>query len=232
MLVAAGSSGVVHKVRAGNGEDTKPMWRMGVVRRTTYYRQEGARAEGAIQVFQPVKKGEARRGRGSGDYHVHEFSLPHNALPRLTSATDLPLPMTGVSVILCYPLVPLQVLLFFLAVYGFTAFVLFGALSAYSTASRGVVGVGGGVLWGGGGGATGATCVGTRGSRCEQDVAEEDMWRTNGGLYAWLGAWGRRTVGSRSDSVFRFLTPICMIFRSRSLLKLCAFEWLQSSSSW
>uniref|UniRef100_A0A7S4D1U0 Uncharacterized protein n=1 Tax=Eutreptiella gymnastica TaxID=73025 RepID=A0A7S4D1U0_9EUGL len=38
-------------------------------------------------------------------------------------------------------------------------------------------------------------------------------------------------VSSLSDNAFRFLTPICIVFHSRSFFKSCAFEWVQSSSS-
>jgi hypothetical protein len=49
-------------------------------------------------------------------------------------------------------------------------------------------------------------------------------------LYADNTPTSINAVGSRSQSAFRFPKPICIIFRFRSFLKLCAIEWLQSSS--
>ena len=50
-------------------------------------------------------------------------------------------------------------------------------------------------------------------------------------LYADNAPKSVTAVGFRSGSVFRFLTPICIILHSL-LLKLCAIEWLQSNSAW
>ena len=56
----------------------------------------------------------------------------------------------------------------------------------------------------------------------------------HGHQHQFLGAMLYATVapGSRSVSVFRFPTPICIVIPSQSFLKVCAFEWGQSSGPW